>query len=286
MDTKMATLKGRPTRIEGRSRATLKGRPTGIKGRPTGIEGRSGFRRALADERGVALIIVLLSTMLLTALAVSLVLLTSSETLLTANYRNAHEALYAADAAAERVVQDLLAVPQWNDLLGASNMQSSFTDGPMTVTLVDGTRVDVARECARVQAETNALHIWGLNDPVWRVYAYGPMSNILPEGVPTDAYVMVLVADDASENDNNPALDTNGVLTLHAEAWGVGGSHKVVEMTVARTSSTEIERGYIAQRGQEEWNQRARKAAVQTPGSGLTEMRMDIGGGGGGLAVQ
>ena len=55
--------------------------------------------------------------MLLTALAMSLVLLTSSETLLTANYRNAQESLYAADAAVERVVQDLLTVGQWNDVL-------------------------------------------------------------------------------------------------------------------------------------------------------------------------
>ena len=240
----------------------------------------NGLNRALRDERGVALIIVLLSTMLLTALAVSLVLLTSSETLLTANYRNSHEALYAADAAVERVVQDLLSVSQWNDLLASSNIQSSFTDGPTSVTLADGTRVDVFRERDRVQSETNTLNIWGSNNPVWQVYAYGPMSNMLPEGIPTDAYVLVLVGDDPSESDNNPSVDTNGVLTLHAEAWGIGGAHKVVEVTVARTSSTEIERGYIAQRGQEEWNQRARKAAVQTPGSGLTEMRMDIGGGG------
>lgn len=255
--------------------------------RLAGARGASaGLRRALGDERGAALIIVLLSTMLLTALAVSLVLLTSSETLLTANYRNAHEALYAADAAVERVVQDLLAVPQWNDLLGASNIQSSFTHGPTSVTLADGTEVDVNRECARVQAETDTLNLWGPNNPIWRVYAYGPMSNILPGGVPSDAYVMVLVGDDPSESDGNPEIDANGVLTLHAEAWGVGGARKVIEVTVARTSTTEIERGYIAQRGQEEWNQRARKAAVQTPGSGLTEMRMDLGGGGGGLAVQ
>ena len=106
------------------------------------------------------------------------------------------------------------------------------------------------------------------------------MANMLPEGVPSRAYVLVLVGDDPSETDGNPLLDTNGVLTLHAEAWGAGGSHKVVEVTVARTSSNEIERGYIAQRGQEEWNQRARKAAVQTPGSGLTRMTMDIGSGG------
>jgi hypothetical protein len=48
-----------------------------------------------------------------------------------------------------------------------------------------------------------------------------------------------------------------------------------VEVTVARTSSTEIERGQVAQRGQEELNQRARKAAVQTPGRSLTESRMN-----------
>jgi hypothetical protein len=64
-------------------------------------------------------------------------------------------------------------------------------------------------------------------------------------------------------------------LTLHAEAIGPSGTRKVVEVTVARTSSTEIERGQIAQRGQEELNQRARKAAVQTPGKGLTNMRMN-----------
>lgn len=242
---------------------------------------RSGRDRQ--GERGVALVIVLLSTMLLTALAISLVMLTSSETLLTANYRNAQESLYAADAGVERVVQDLLTVAQWNELLQSGNIQSSFTEGPTVTTLADGTRIDVARECARVQAETDRLNVWGTNDPTWRVYAYGPLANMLPEGVDSRAYVVVLVGDDPSETDGNPLADTNGVLTLHAESWGAGGSHKVVEVTVARTSSTEIERGYIAQRGQEEWNQRARKAAVQTPGKALDEMKMSLGGG---LAVQ
>ena len=51
-------------------------------------------------------------------------------------------------------------------------------------------------------------------------------------------------------------------------------------MTVARTSTTEIERGQVAQRGQEELNQRARKAAVQMPGKALTNMRLNTGTGG------
>ena len=61
---------------------------------------------------------------------------------------------------------------------------------------------------------------------------------------------------------------------MHALAIGPGGTRKTIEVTVARTSGTEIERGQIAQRGQEELNQRARKAAVQTPGKSLTNMRM------------
>ena len=85
------------------------------------------------------------------------------------------------------------------------------------------------------------------------------------------------MADDPSEQDGNPYADTNGVVTLHAEAFGPMGAHKVVEVTVARTSSTEIERGQIAQRGQEELNQRARKAAVGTPGRSVTGMRMSTG---------
>jgi hypothetical protein len=58
-------------------------------------------------------------------------------------------------------------------------------------------------------------------------------------------------------------------------AIGPSGTRKVIEVTVNRTSGTEIERGQIAQRGQEELNQRARKAAVQTPGKSLTNMRMN-----------
>jgi hypothetical protein len=97
-------------------------------------------------------------------------------------------------------------------------------------------------------------------------------------------YVAVWVADDPAEDDGNPATDGNGTLTLHAEAYGPSGTRKVIEVTVARTSGTEIERGQIAQRGQEELNQRARKAAVQTPGKSLTNMQMRTGTGG--LVVQ
>ena len=51
---------------------------------------------------------------------------------------------------------------------------------------------------------------------------------------------------------------------------------RVIEVTIARTDTTEIERGYTGQRGQDEQNRRARKAAVQTPGKALTRTELSL----------
>ena len=249
------------------------------------------LHRRLAAEEGTALIIALMAVMLLTALGAAVIMVTNTETKISTNYKDSQEALYAADAAVERIVQDLLMVPRWNDIL-ADTAKSSFVDGSITSekTLPGGgvMRLDVAT--VSLQAESDATAVWGANNPQWRLFAWGPISNLVP-GIDIDSpmYVAVWIADDPADAppdamgnpgtipDGNPLLDTNGTLTLHAEALGPGGTRKVVEVTVARTSSTEIERGQIAQRGQEELNQRARKAAVQTPGKTLSNMQMNLG---------
>ena len=87
------------------------------------------------------------------------------------------------------------------------------------------------------------------------------------------------MADDPADNDDNPLMDGGtanganpgtGVLSMLAYAYGPTGARRMIETTVARTDTTEIERGYTGQRGQDEQNRRARKAAVQTPGKALT----------------
>jgi hypothetical protein len=242
---------------------------------------QSRFTARLADERGTALIIALMAMMLLTALGAAVVMVSNTETHIAMNYRNGQEALYAADAAVERVVQDLLLVPRWNDILSGSS-QSGFVDGAMTSakTLPGGGTMTLCcgpnTATAQLQAETDSQNLWGANNPQWKLFAWGPLGDMLPNSViDSPMYVAVWIADDPAETDNNPAADANGTLTLHAEAVGPSGTRKIIEVTVARTSSTEIERGQIAQRGQEELNQRARKAAVQTPGKSLTNMRMN-----------
>lgn len=255
------------------------------------------FRTRLGNEEGTALIIALMSMMLLTALGAAVVMVTSTETMIASNHRNSHEAVYAADAVIERVVQDLLMVPRWNDVL-AGTVQSSFIDGSISgsKTLPGGGTIvlynastGATTATTQLQAETDTLNLWGGNNPQWKLFAWGPMADLLPQGrIDSPFYVAVWVADDPADAppgaqgetgtvpDGNPLVDSNGALTLHAEAIGPTGTRKVVEVTVARTSSTEIERGQIAQRGQEELNQRARKAAVGVAGKGLTSTRQSL----------
>ena len=80
-------------------------------------------------DDGTALLVTLMAMLLMTALGIALVLTTSSETMIASHFRNSQEGLYAADAALERSLDDLLTVADWNQLLNGS-VQSTFIDGP------------------------------------------------------------------------------------------------------------------------------------------------------------
>src|SRR5688500_19566547 len=115
-----------------------------------------------------------MAVLLLTALGAAVVMVTNTETKISANYKNSQEALYAADAAIERVVQDLLMVPRWNDILTGTTV-SGFIDGSMSSpkTLPVGGTITLSSATAELQAETNTANLWGANNPTWRLYAWG-----------------------------------------------------------------------------------------------------------------
>jgi Tfp pilus assembly protein PilX len=261
------------------------------------------------SERGIALVVALMAMLLLTALGMALMLTTTTETMIAANYRDGIEGMYSADAGIERTMQDLLTVPDWNNVLASDDgvrarLTSGFADDTLTPTLGDGRLLDLRKATASVNCpqvsptptsctdgqmnQSTAERPWGSNNPRWRIYAWGPVSNFLPTGtINSPFYIVVWVADDPSETDNNPSTDGasaanpgSGVIQLRAEAFGPGGAHRVIEVTLARTDNTEIERGYTGQRGQDEQNRRARKAAVQTPGTALTRKEMTLSAGG------
>ena len=257
----------------------------------------------LADERGVALIVSLMVMLLLTALGLALTMTTMTETKISGNYAHGAEALYAADAAVERVMQDLLTVPDWNKVLDGTTT-SAFIDGPpsgnrdlpggMKMNLTEATNM---LRCGKITTCADADLValtderpWGSNNPRWQLYAYGPINDMIPTDTVNSAmYIVVWAADDPAENDNDPLKDGGtpansdpegnlgkGVMSLIAHAYGPGGVRRVIEVTVGRTDTTEMERGYTGQRGQDEQNRRARKAAVQTPGKALTSRSLGL----------
>ena len=204
-----------------------------------------------ARETGIVLVVVLLAVVLLSALGVTLVLTTSAETRIAAGFRASEQALYAADAGAERALVDLAAVGDWNAVLSGAAM-SSFVDGPPggSRQLAGGSTIDLIQvvnqaNCQKAagcsDADLNAVsedRPWGANNPRWRLYAYGRFRDLLPAGAADPGqYLVVMMGDDPAELDNNPDNDGAsgnpgaGILFLRAEAFGAGQGHRAVELT-------------------------------------------------------
>ena len=234
-------------------------------------------RPDIAAEHGAALLVALMATLLLTALGSGLVLLTTAETAISANYRLGQETLYAADAGIERAAQDLVGVPQWNDVL-TGRVRSTFTDATTSPTLPDGSRVDLMAETAALQRTTDAGNRWGPNNPTWQLYAYGAIDDLLPGAiVDSGSYVAIWASDDTAENDGDPQRDGNGRLTLRAEAFGPFNTRRIVEATVSRSSPGLDRRGLTGQRGQGARNRHARDGSVGEPGTTLSRSEMNVG---------
>lgn len=216
-----------------------------------------------AGEDGVALVVASMGMLLLMALGAALVLTTSSETMVAANFRSGRQAFYAADAVLERAISELRGVSDWNLVLSGGE-RSSFADGPPSGVrrLDDGSTVDLEQivnlaNCRQFSpcsdATLNEATIerpWGSNNPRWRLYAYGRLSDaLLPLQIESRFYVVALVADDPSETDGNPGRDGDsvsgrpnpgrGVIMVRGEAFGPGGGQRAIEATVARIDTPE-----------------------------------------------
>jgi hypothetical protein len=206
------------------------------------------------SDRGVALILVLLVMMTLSALAMSLSLMVSTESRVAATYRDGMEVLYGADAALHRVLPDLAAEGD-PDLVLTGLAVSSFVDGPPGLRrLPDGTFTDLRAltamlNCGRPvcgDADLDAAseeRPWGANNPRWQLYGYGPVSAPGPgRAADSRIYAVIWIADDASETDDDPFTDGEGAenpgkgrLSITVHGYGPSGTRRVIEATVRKS---------------------------------------------------
>jgi hypothetical protein len=203
--------------------------------------GGRGIRGHVDDERGSALIMILASSVLLVALGSALTLIAMTDTALSAEAARGSQLLYIADAAVQRAVVDLDALPEWTGALSGA-AHGSLTDGPaIGVREAGGSPVDL-------MAATTALNLagegrfFGGNNPVWQPFIWTPAGRLLE--TPMHAYVIVWVADDPSEIDADPFVDGEtaesggGVILVSAQAFGARGARRAVEVAVERRPSS------------------------------------------------
>jgi hypothetical protein len=155
------------------------------------------------------IVAVMLTTVLL-ALSMGLVILANVESAVAANFRRGMDVLQAADTGIVIAVRRL-ASAEWSRIESGLEPSCATVEGTPVVT----------------PTAFYPPNLWGPNSPVWRLY-----DCLQPRGGPT---VAIWLADDPSETDGDPLLDTNRRLTLRAEAFGQAGSHAAIEATVAQS---------------------------------------------------
>ena len=206
------------------------------------------------DQRGVALIMVILVTTFLSALGLGLMMAVFMDRLATGNMSSSVAMLYAADAGIELAARDLANVTNWNAALTGSEL-ATFTDGaPEGVrALPGGGEVDLTvatnlLNCGRstncTAAEMNANsreRPWGSNNPRWQLFAFGPMAKFSELARPAPCYLAVWIADDGRERDGEPLADESaedapghGIVRVRAEAFGFAGGRRAVEAELSR----------------------------------------------------
>jgi Tfp pilus assembly protein PilV len=202
------------------------------------------------DDRGIALITVLLVASLIFVVGLGLTLVLTVGQLSARNHREA-AVLHAAAGGGIELAADSLAVDDWQAVLGGWLVAQGADGAPTGVRTIDAQAIDLDAEtnllnCGRRDACSTAERVantparpWGANNPSWQLYLFGPFSAFVPARFPSATYVLVWVADDSRETDGRPDLDGGdppgrNVLRARALAVGRDGARRVVEAELVR----------------------------------------------------
>jgi hypothetical protein len=219
----------------------------------------------MTNQRGVALIMVILVTSFLSALGLGLTLAVFMDRLATGNMSGSVAMFYAADAGIELAARELARRADWDAVLAGGDT-SAFTDGAPggirniagggTVDLGSATNLlncGVPTNCTLAQMDASSRdRPWGANNPRWRLFAFGPMQQFAPLLRPPPCYLAVWIADDSRERDGDPQSDAaevgepgHGIVRVHAEVFGARGSRRAIEAELVRVCPGEGESGCL-----------------------------------------
>jgi hypothetical protein len=187
------------------------------------------MRRPMSFEppdRGSGIVLVILLGGLLGAIGLGLAGLSATERALSGNHQAGVQLLYAAEAIAGRVVQDLSDQAAWSGAL-AGTSSSSFLD-PASLPVTPWAAVlDLPAATSALQATTSPSGAF-----VWRLFASGTLAALSESTSAPAVYLAAWVADDHADQDGDPAADSNDVIALRAEARGMNALKRAVHVVL------------------------------------------------------
>ena len=196
-------------------------------------------RRLTQDERGSALLPVMLLMFLFSAIAIGMVVVVRIETTVATRFVQATQALYAADAGVAVVVSELRALADWTPIL-AGTAQSALSDGAFagrkalpaggSIVLCCG----AASVSGRLEREVPLAGAVARRTLRWRPYLWSPLATLLPGGPQSSLYLVVFIEDDEDDADGNGSADANRRVVVRAEAVQPDGLRRAVEALIER----------------------------------------------------
>jgi hypothetical protein len=171
---------------------------------------------------------------LVAAIGLSAVTLANSERAASRQLDAGMGVRYGADAMAVRTVNDLILEPDWTTDLG-SGVRSSFSDTTLEPATAWHDVLDLSSMTADLQQQTDAASGLGMNAPRWHLWAWGSFDALVAAPVPAPpAYLVAWIADDPAEGDNDPSRDSNAIVTIRAEAFGMSNLRRAVQVVLRR----------------------------------------------------
>jgi len=185
------------------------------------------MNRRLESERGAALILAFMAMTVLMALGTALVLMTSTDTVIAANFRGSREAFYAAEAVAELAVAELRTSVNWTPFVEGVE-RSRFVDGapggPRSLPGDAPVNLSAIANLANCAAPAPCGGV-----PRWQLFAYGPLRDVLAS-LDSPFYVVALIT-------GGQTAAGEPLVTVRAEAFGPKGAHQAIEVTLGRSAS-------------------------------------------------
>jgi len=185
-------------------------------------------------ERGSVLLCTLMVITLIATVGAAVSLIVFTESVVAGTYYASQQGLYAADAGIELAIAEARVLSTWTSLPSSASPSSDFNDGQTTPRGPDGTALNLAQLTMKRQAESDAVYPNVADRPHWRLYSHATLNRIAGRAASGTPYVVVWIADDPDDLDGDPAVDTNDIVLLHAEAFAVRSGTRAVGATIHR----------------------------------------------------